>query len=737
MTKKSKSIICLILGLILTAGLIFVNICGVNINGMEKGSARNIKLGLDLKGGVSVTYQAVGDYTAEDFSDTLRKMELRAGNFSTEADVYQEGEDRITIDIPDEDDADSVLEKLGKPGSLEFITDDNNTWTEGQTLDKSGEGVTVWMSGSDIKSASPETERDQTTGATEYVVAFELTEEGTEKFAKATGEHTHDILYVVYDGVVISAPVVQTQISGGQGVINGMDSYEEAEELADTIGIGSLKVELENVSSKVVSAKLGEDALSTSLVAGAIGLLIVIIFMIAVYRVPGLAAGIALVIYTALDLICINGFNWTLTLPGIAGVILSIGMAVDANVIVFARIKEELSTSENVELAIKTGFKKATSAIVDGNITTLIASIVLMSVGSGTVKGFAQTLALGIVLSMFTAMFITRMIVWVFYNIGLNKKSMYGVQKERKIIDFIGKKSICFLMSGVIILVGIVTMILSKTGTIDDERENILNYSVEFKGGLSTTVDFEENYDINEFNDKLLPVIQDVIGTTDVLANAEADSNRYVLRTKDLDADTKKELRDRLVKEFGAVEDGFEETTVSASTSDEMRKSAIISVIVATICMLIYIFIRFRDMKFATSAVIALVHDVLIVLTFYAVSWSTVGNTFIACMLTVLGYSINATIVIFDRIRENLVIMEGKSRKDVVNASITQTLTRSIYTSFTTFITIFMIYLLGVESIKEFALPLMVGVIAGGYSSVFITGSLWYIMGGKKEWKAK
>lgn len=718
---RRKSIIIFILGLIVTAGLVFVAVFGVDINGKEKGSARNIILGLDLKGGVSVTYQAVGDFTAEDFSDTIRKLQLRAQEFSTESDVYQEGDDRITVDIPGEDDAEKVLEELGSPGSLSFVT---NFGTDDEK---------IWLTGSDIVSAEPQSQRDSKTGAIEYVVAFKLTDKGAEIFKEVTTDFLGKILYVVYDGKAINNPVVSTVISGGEGVINGMGSYEAADELASIIRIGSLKVQLESISSKVVSPKLGDDALSTSVKAGIIGILIVIIFMICVYRVPGIAAGLALIIYTVVDLICINGFDMTLTLPGIAGVILSIGMAVDANVIVFARIREELAETDDVEYAIKTGFKKATSAIVDGNITTFIAALVLMFVGTGTIRGFAQTLAIGIVLSMFTAMVITKMILKLLYNMGLDKAKMYGVQKERKTINFLGKKAICFSLSAIIILAGIITMALSKTGAIDN-RENILNYSVEFQGGLSTTVEFNENYDTDYFYNNILPAIEEAIDDTDVLANAETDSNRYIIRTKDLDGDAKAAMRKVLIDEFGAIEDGFEEFTVSATTSSEMRRDAIIAVAIAAVFMLIYIFIRFRDMKFATSAVIALIHDVMIVLTFYAVTWATVGNTFIACMLTILGYSINATIVIFDRIRENSALKGNSiSRKEIVNTSITQTLTRSIYTSFTTFVMVFALYILGVSAIKEFALPLMIGILFGGYSSVFITGALWYVMGGKEK----
>ncbi len=750
--NKQKSLILLIISLVVAAICVFVTVFGVKIGGEEKGSARNIVLGLDLKGGVSITYQAVGDFTSDDFQDTITKLKRRAEEFSVESDVYQEGENRITVDIPGEDDADAVLQKLGKPGSLEFITEFGT------------DNAKVWLTGADIDSAKAITNTDQTTGALSYEVSFKLTEEAAPIFAEATTAYRGKIIYVVYDGEVISSPSVNSTISGGQGVINGMGSLGEAEDLAAVIRIGSLKVELEELTSKVVSAKLGDDALNTSVMAGAIGLLIVIVFMIAVYRLPGVVASVALVIYTALELLALNGFNMTLTLPGIAGVILSIGMAVDANVIIYARIKEEIAQNpKNIKGAIDTGFKKATSAIVDGNVTTFIAALVLMVMGTGTIKGFAQTLAIGIVISMFTAMVVSRFFMNALFTLGCDKVWMYGIQKERKTINFLGLKWICFGISIVAVLIGIITMVLSGSGKIAD-RNSELNYSVEFQGGLSITVDFEENYDIDFFNDNIKPRIAEIIEDEDIVANAVIDSNKYVIRIKDIteeedkksddvdnandvddtkDVDntgdteevtkketTKQKLKAMLEEEFGAID--FDETTVSATTSGEMRRDAIISVIIAIICMLIYIFVRFKDIRFASSAIIALVHDVLIVLTFYALSWTNVGNTFIACMLTIVGYSINATIVIFDRIRENMAIKGDKyDRKELVNESITQTLTRTLYTTFTTVVMVVVLYLLGVTAIKEFALPLIVGLLCGAYASVFVTGALWYIMGGK------
>lgn len=719
MTKRN-SLICFILSIVLIAGLCFVSMFGIDKSG--KGSAKNITQGLDLQGGVSITFEvAQEEFSKEDFEDTYRKMERRAYELSDEASIYKEGNNRITVEIPGSDNAQAVLDKLGKPGTLQFVTDFGNKEKE-----------KVWFQGEDIKDAQPAYKKDENTGAIQYMVALEFTEEAGTKFAEVTGNNVGKILYIVYDGDVISSPYVQQKITGGEATVTGMESNEEAEELAAMIRIGSLKLELKEISSKVVGAKLGDDAISTSLLAGVIGIAFICVFMVVAYRVPGLAAGLALIAYTAMNLLALNGFDITLTLPGIAGVILSIGMAVDANVIIFARIKEELGAGIEVKEAIKTGFKKATSAILDGNITTLIAALVLMKMGTGPIQGFAKTLAYGIVISMITAMFVTRGLLYLLYSMGFNKASMYGVQKKRKTVDFIGKRWILLSVSGVIIVAGIAVTLLNGKGTFEG-RESNFNLSVEFKGGVSTSVEFDKNYDIKEFNEKILPEIQKIVGDGDVLANAVTGTNEYVIRTKTLPTSVRDEINKMLVEKFGAIEGKFNESSVSATVSKEMAKDSVVAVSIAVVCMLIYIFIRFRDIRFASSAILCLVHDIVIVILFYAVSWTTVGNTFIACMLTILGYSINASIVVFDRIREKLKASGYTGDlKEVVNGAITDTLTRSIYTSLTTFVTVAALYVLGVTAMKEFALPLIVGIVAGAYSSVCVAGSLWYTMSKKR-----
>lgn len=714
--NKKKGILTLLLTVVLIALLGFTSIVGFGKKG--SGSAKNIILGLDLQGGVSITYEVKNDNpTDEQMRDTIYKLQQRVTSYSTEAVAYQEGDDRINIEIPGISDANAVLQELGKPGSLLFQTEDGETVLEG----------------TDIQTAEAFIGQDKM-GNRDYQVNLTLTSEGATKFAAATAANLGKTISIIFDDEVVSAPTVNNTISNGIASITGMQSNEESEKLASIIRIGGLQLELEELRSNVVGAQLGEEAISTSLLAGAIGILLVILFMCIVYLLPGIASSIALIIYVGLMLVSLNAFDLTLTLPGIAGIILSIGMAVDANVIIFARVREELAAGKAVKAALQTGFKKALSAIVDGNITTLIAALVLGLKGSGSIKGFAMTLALGIVLSMISALLITRLIIFAFYSIGLKSEKLYGVQKPRKTVDFLSKKNICFIISGVLIIAGFVAMGLNKGSSATSNE--ILNYSLEFKGGTSTTVTFNDDLSLSEIDSQVKPIIQGVTGDSDIQAQKVTGSKQVIFKTRELSLDEREKLNAAMVENFEVDDSLIAAESISSSISKEVKQDAVVSVIIATICMLIYIWFRFKDIRFATSAVVALLHDVLIVLAFYAVARISIGNTFIACMLTIVGYSINATIVIFDRIRENQALGKYKNDiKELVNVSITQTLTRSIYTTLTTFVMVAALFVLGVPSIRDFALPLMVGIICGGYSSICITGALWYVM--KTKIKAK
>ena len=735
--KKSRGILVLILTAIITVFFCFTAAVGIGPTGT--GAARNIKTGLDLAGGVSITYQAKdSDPSSEDMKDTVYKLQKRVEQYSTEAQVYQEGSDRINVEIPGVTDANAILEELGQPGSLCFITqqdEDGNAnfqtdansetgYSLARSLDEIREAGCVVLEGTDVADATGGAIQQQNSSSREYVVDLTLTDEGKTKFAEATQNNVGKQIAIIYDNGVLSAPRVNEAITGGKAQISGMESVERAQELASYIRIGSLSLELTELRSSVVAAQLGEEAISTSLIAGMIGLIIVILFMIIAYRVPGAVAGLSLIFYTATILLTLNAFDITLTLPGIAGIILGIGMAVDANVIIYARIREEIGAGSTVRAAIKAGFSKAFSAIFDGNITTLIAAFVLMWLGTGSVKGFAYTLALGIVVSMFTALVFSRLVINALYAVGVRDEKFYGKTEEKKVINFVGKRKFCFTLSIILILAGPAVMLIHST-----TGGKALNYSLEFSGGTSTNVTFNEDLDIKTIDSEVTPVVEEVTGDKNVQPTKVVGTKQVIIKTRALTLDEREALNKALVDKFDVDESLIQAESISATVSNEMRRDAVVAVIVATIFMLLYIWFRFKDIRFAGSAVLALLHDVLVVLTFYAISRISVGNTFIACMLTIVGYSINATIVIFDRIRENL---HGSRRLDeieeVVNRSITQTLTRSIYTSLTTFIMVAVLYIMGVSSIREFAAPLMVGIICGAYSSVCITGALWLVM---------
>ncbi len=742
--KKGGAIACLAVfaALLVLLGWYSATVITGTIGGTDDG----LKLGLDLAGGVSITYEAVGDTpTHEQMEDTIYKLQQRIENdlgeetATTEASVYQVGDDRITVEIPGVSDANALLEELGTPGTIYFIAqtdaDGNANYTNTgygfmlnypiETLIENG---SVVLTGMDVESAAAGYNTNRTTGAQEPVVSLIMNREGTTKFAEATQKafDAGESIGIYYDGEFISVPRVNAAITDGQAIIEGMTDYAEASSLASYIRIGGLDIELAELQSEVVGAQLGSDALATALLAAGIGLLLIILFMIFVYRVPGVAASLALVMYTAIILGILSAFDITLTLPGIAGIILSIGMAVDANAIIFARIREEMAAGKSIRNAVDTGFSKAMSAILDGNITTLIAAAVLGVIGTGTVKGFAVTLAIGVILSMFTALIVTRLLINALMALGFRKESHFGKGRVFKKIDIIGKKRTFVGLSLVIIAAGLIGLIGFGIGT-----GKPLNYSLEFSGGTATTVDFGKDFTLSELESDVQPYFEQVTGDKDIQIQTVQNSTQVIFKTRTLSVDERLELEGLLEENFQIENEAISQQNISSTIGSEMRRSSLIAVVVAAIFMLLYIWFRFKDIRFASSAIAALIHDVLVVLTLYALARISVGSAFIACMLTVIGYSVNDTIVIFDRIRENAKAMTSKTDQDLaelVNTSVNQSMGRTLSTSITTAVMVLMLLVFGVSSIRQFALPLLVGVLCGTYSSVFIAPSLWHLL---------
>ena len=740
--RKNKGIIIILL---IVSFLLCVG--GYAMDVLTETSAKSedsMILGLDLSGGVSITYQIVTENpTQTDINDTIAKLEERAENYSTEYAVYQVGEDRIAVEIPGVFDANTVLEELGSPGALYFITEKNKDgdlnysydstseqkypYVLNYELDELIENGSVILTGNDVKVADAGYQTDQY-GNQMPVVSLTFTDNAKEIFAQATTEAAISgaSIAIYYDDHFISVPTVEEPITTGQCVISGSSEYAEAAELATFIRIGAISLKLEELESNVVGAQLGSQALSTSMQAAGIGILLVMLFMIVIYRLPGVVASIALAIYTFGTISIIHMFEITLTLPGIAGIILGIGMAVDANVITFARIREEISSGKTISMSIREGYKKAMSAILDGNVTTFIAAFVLMALGSGTVKGFAYTLMISIVMSMFTALFVAKYLMQALFAVGLKHEKFYGRAKETKNIDFMKYRVLWFAISLAVIISGVIGM-----GYFSNKTGNAFNYGIEFAGGTSTTADFGKEYSIEEIEDVIVPYVAEIIGDSSIQATTVDESTEIVLKTKTLSLKEREALNAMLVKEFDVEESTISSQSISSTVSSEMRQSAIVAVFVACVMMLIYIRFRFKDLRFAASAIIALIHDVLVVLTAYVLLRISVGNTLIACVLTIVGYSINDTIVVFDRIRENMQEMRTNTPAelyDVANSSLSQTLLRSVNTSITTIIMVVLLFIMGVPAIKEFSLPLMVGLVCGSYSSIFIATELWYEM---------
>lgn len=719
---KRKAILSLLVFVLLMAGGVFMAINGVDKE--DVGKTKNIPLGLDLQGGLSVTYEiTTPNPSNEEINATLDKLQRRVDAISSEGEVYTEGnnDERITVEIPldtSKEDAHAILEELGMQGTLEFVDEEN------EALREQGLPYEVILTGADVKDTSAGVDTSGT--VKDNVVTLVFTDEGAKKFEEATAANVGKLIYIIYDGEIASAPEVQSKISGGDAVINKISTYEEAEKLASTIKIGALPLEMELLQYNIVGAKLGQEAVTTALKAGAIGLAIVCILMIVVYLVPGFVAAVALSTYVLLLLLILSVRSITLTLPGLAGIILSIGMAVDANVIIFTRIKEEIAAGSGVRNAVTAGFKKALSAILDGNITTLIAAFVLIKLGSGSIKGFATTLMIGIVLSMFTALAITKMLLNAVVNLGLTNPKFFGKAKAPKVRNFVKGAKICFVISLAVIIAGLAFLPINKAN-----KGNALNYSLEFTGGTSTTVTFDKAYTLEEVEAQIIPVITSKtnLSAAEIQIQTVEGTNQVIFKTRELNEAAGESVAfEQALKDNFTIEE-ISSQSISSTISNEMRKDAIIAIVIASILMLIYIAVRFSDVRFGASAVIALIHDVMVVFAIYAIARLSVGNTFIACMLTIVGYSINATIIIFDRIRENLKVMDRREGiENIVNTSIAQTFTRTIYTSLTTFVMVLVLFIMGVSSLKEFTFTLMAGIVCGAYSSVCITGPLWFYL---------
>lgn len=688
-----------------------------------------MKFGLDINGGVYVVLEAdsedikgMSDEELKQVMDQTRAVLNNRVNAMgiAEATVSLEGTNRIRVEMPGVQDAQEAIEQIGRTAQLSFALADG----------------TVVLTGEDVKDAGIDT--DTTHGG--YKITLGFTMDGSKKFEEATrmastgqvhaindladmGIKSNSIM-IMLDDEIITAPVVEEVINSSTCEITsagGGYSKEEASTTAALIRGGALPVSLHEITSSVQTATIGENALEKSIVAGAIGLGLVFVLMILMYNVLGLFADIALALYVLLVLWSMAALGSVLTLPGIAGIILSMGMAVDANVIIFARIKEEIAQGKSIRVAVDQGFKHALTTVLDAQITTLIAAVVLFEIGSTSVKGFALTLMIGIVISIFTAVVVTQLFVGLLAaSPKLAKNKCFGVNEDgtpkkmvKKEFKFVENRKIFYIISVSVIVIGLVFSVFRG-----------FNYGIDFTGGtmmqinMGKTVSTEDvEKTLKDYNLKDLSI---------VLAG---DNNDEIIikTTTALNNDERHELVHTLGDAYGISDDSvLASEEFGPTVGNELKSNAIKSVLIAAVGMLLYIIFRFKSWKYGIASIGGVAHDVLFVLAFYAIFNVTINNPFIAGILTVVGYSINDTIVIFDRIRENKRIFKKENNITILDKSINQTLDRSVMTSLTTLICMVPLFFMVSTSIREFVLPLMVGVLVGTYSSIFVCSPLFY-----------
>ena len=688
-----------------------------------------IRLGLDLVGGSRIVYEAeIPDgYNQANLADDMNSVQkvirqrLTDKGF-TEATVALTGENRVTVEIPQITNPEEAVQTLGTTAQLTFIDADGKEW----------------LTGSDIKKATYGYGRPTGNEVTDvHYVQVQFTSEGQKKFAEATGNIAArtdgtNIMAIVMDNQVISSPSVSSQIDSDSCVISGSFTRDSASELADLINAGQIPFSLKQVELRSVGPQLGADAMRTSLIAGLIGIALVMLFMLIVYRIPGLVASIALCFYMVIEALIFSLVRVNLSLPGIAGIILSIGMAVDANVIIFERVKEELKNGKTVKSAIDSGFKRAFTAILDSNITTLIACAVLFFLGTGTIVGFATTLGIGVIVSMFTALTVTHFLLNRMVDFRIRNPKAYGLRDREA-----GKQRFAILknfkifggISALLVVTGLVALILLPFG------KNLFNLSIDFAGG--TEREFNMHTVVTQdIQTEVSGLFKDATGVDASSVTSSGDGNEDVLiRSTSITSEQRAAVIDKMLSQYSLADtDILNNNDVSASVGSDLQRSAVVCAVLAIVLMMLYITFRF-ELTSGMAAVCCLIHDLLIMLSVYVWLQIPLDSNFIAAALTILGYSINASIIVFDRVRENLRTARREDFASVAERSVWQTMGRTINTTLTTLFTIGMVFILGVPSLKQFTLPLIVGILAGGWSSVLLSCSLWNVF--RKKFRKK
>lgn len=686
-----------------------------------------MRFGIDIKGGVEAVFEPVGitkKPTPQELEAARNIMEgrLDAKNILDREVTVEKQEGRILVRFPwksDEKDFDpqQAIAELGETAKLTFRDENNKVLVEGQ----------------DVSSSSVVQSRDTRA----YEVELHFNKNGTEKFAKATQDNLGRNIGIYMDDTLISNPVVQQKIEGGEAVINGMASRDEAQALSDKINAGALPFSMKTSNYNTISPTLGGRALTSMVAAAVTAMVLVCLFMSFYYRLPGILSCITLLFQMSLQVLAISVPQYTITLPGIAGLILSAGMAVDANIIISERISEELMHGLSVKAAVKKGYQRAFSSVLDGNLTTAAVAVILMIFGSGTMLSFGYTLLTGVVINLFAGVWMSRtMLTSVVQYEFFKRPSMFRRKKEKKILDFSGKRKWIFLFTACVLLTG--TILSSVNG---------MKLDTQFTGGVILKYTCSGKADTEKLREDVEAVLDRPanIQITEDPASGQQKLAVTLAGNKGISPEEQQEVTKALNGEEGQEYKLSETYAVEPYIGAKALKNSIIAIVLSALFIVIYIRIRFSAMSglaAGITAVAALLHDILIVVFVFGVCRIPVNDAFVAVTLTIIGYSINDTIVLYDRIREN----RKNSKKEetlakLVDRSITETLGRSVNTAFTVVACVFIIYLFSVfyhiESIQVFSLPLLAGMISGCYSSVCIAGPLWVCWEEHKQKKKK
>lgn len=694
---------------------------------LQKGK---INLGLDLQGGMHVVLKVdIAKVPPEARKDAVeRVIEIirnRIDQFGVgEMSIQRQGKENIIVQLPGITDRDRALEIIGKTAHLEFklVSDNaedikkalNNETVEGyelKYLDRERGGREPLLIANEASLAGDTIVNAKTDfsarGFGEPYVSLALNTKGSELFYAVTQANVGKRLAIVLDGKVQSAPVIREPIPSGQAQISGNFTVEEANDLAIVLRAGALPAPVVVEEERTVGPLLGSDSIKKGLNAAIIGTILVVGFMIIYYRLGGLVATFALVLNMLLILAALSLFKGTLTLPGIAGLILTIGMAVDANVLIYERIREELALGKTLRAAIASGYHRALSAIIDSNVTTVVAAALIFKFGTGPIRGFAVTLTIGLLANLFTAVTCTRVIIELLCDqFGLSKLTFMHIFSKPTNFDFISKRKICYILSAIFIIGGIAIF------AIRGDK----NYGVDFSGGTLQQFLFNEPVKL----DKVRDILKD-IGHGSAAIQQYGDPKELIIRTQEnittqLTGEFKKRMTDNPFQIL-RVE------TVGPAVGRDLRKNALTSLTLGLIGIMLYVMIRF-DLKYGLAGIIALIHDVIIAAGALALTQRQFDLTIVAALLTIAGYSINDTVVIYDRIRENLRIVKKGSFSDIVNLSVNQMLGRTILTTGVTMLAVISLLIFGGEVLNNFSFCIFVGFLAGVYSTVYIASPM-------------